>query len=356
MEKKKADSQNPLAEKQAWIKSRLKWLEKEPRAAFFYFFYLGAALEKARGNSIAPRNEHEVNPLSEEALGTKFIDLSIQQSKEKVKISGLMPEFDFNAPQGKTEAGAPELPEASEEIEKNSLLQSAPDIEKIPEKDPVELVGRFSVSALKGKPARGVSFPSFSQRVMGMENIHGCIINTLSEFDIRNVAKFIKEMGNAWTIAQEDFQQAFSWMDIKNKEQCVWVWNTMKEKGVSPPLNPLNNFQRWHFICATFDLWQGWTNDQIDELTKNQKKISPQRLDLKMSSCEPRKHKAVLMDELEKAWALKLFRKKEKERKAELKLPAKIKKKLTKLSALNGISESDMLVTLIESEYAKNQL
>jgi len=62
------------------------------------------------------------------------------------------------------------------------------------------------------------------------------------------------------------------------------------------------------------------------------------------------------MDELEKAWALKLFRKKEKERKAELKLPAKIKKKLTKLSALNGVSESDMLVTLIESEYARNQL
>jgi len=362
VEEKKADSQNTLAEKRSWIKNKLKWLEKEPRAAFFYFFYLGAVLEKARANSIAPRNEHEANPLSARALGIRPLNLAIaplagvQKSEEKVKLGGLMPEFNFNDPQEKHESGAPDLPEASEEIEKNSLLQSFPDMEKKPEKDLDELLKGFAGSTLKDKPARGVSFPSFSQRVMGMENIPECIINTLSEFNLRNVGEFIKEVGKAWTKAQEDFQQAFSWMDIKNKEQCIWVWNTMKEKGVSPPLNPLNNFQRWHFICATFDLWQGWTNDQIDELTKNQKKISPQRLDLKISSCEPRKHKAVLMDELEKAWALKLFRKKEKERKAELKIPAKIKKKLTRLSVMHGISESDILVALIESEYARNHL
>lgn len=124
VEEKKADSQNTLAEKRSWIKNKLKWLEKEPRAAFFYFFYLGAVLEKARANSIAPRNEHEANPLSARALGIRPLNLAIaplagvQKSEEKVKLGGLMPEFNFNDPQEKHESGAPDLPEASEEIEK----------------------------------------------------------------------------------------------------------------------------------------------------------------------------------------------------------------------------------------------
>lgn len=130
----------------------------------------------------------------------------------------------------------------------------------------------------------------------------------------------------------------------------------MKDKGVSPPLNPLNNFQRWYYICATFDLWKGWTNEQLDELMKGHQKISQQRLELKASSCAPLKHKTVLMDELDKAWKLKLLRKSAKEREAELKLSSKIKKKLRKLSVLYGVSESDMMASLIENEYARSDL
>ncbi|WP_370549417.1 hypothetical protein NMD73_00420 [Edwardsiella tarda] len=62
------------------------------------------------------------------------------------------------------------------------------------------------------------------------------------------------------------------------------------------------------------------------------------------------------MDELEKAWALKLFRKKKKEHQAVLKLPAKIKKKLTRLSEKYEISELDMMALLIESECVRNDL
>lgn len=130
----------------------------------------------------------------------------------------------------------------------------------------------------------------------------------------------------------------------------------MKNKGVSPPLNPLNNFQRWYFICATFDLWNGWTAEQVQELTKDHKKISQQRLELMDSPCAPQKHKAVLMDELEKAWKMKLGRKTIKDHNAELILSAKIKKKLRKLSVHYNMSESDMMASLIESEYVRNNL
>jgi hypothetical protein len=62
------------------------------------------------------------------------------------------------------------------------------------------------------------------------------------------------------------------------------------------------------------------------------------------------------MDELEKAWKMKLGRKTIKNHNAELILPAKIKKKLRKLSVHYNMSESDMMASLIESEYVRNNL
>ncbi|MCZ3470658.1 hypothetical protein LRS20_17555, partial [Klebsiella pneumoniae] len=37
------------AEKRARLKNKLKWLGKEPRASFFYFFFLALYFEKLRG-------------------------------------------------------------------------------------------------------------------------------------------------------------------------------------------------------------------------------------------------------------------------------------------------------------------
>ncbi|HCL7892862.1 TPA: hypothetical protein N2Y33_001167 [Raoultella ornithinolytica] len=360
-EKEKIRLLKEQAENKAWIKNKLKWLNKEPRAAFFFFFYLGINFQKSRSDSIVPKAENYADPLSEEALGTKSIRMAIdktpvRQPEERATIGGITSDFDFNSHQDKSESDAQEILEVQEKLEKNSLMNTVSVIQENPKEDIDKIINKLNTYKLNNKPANGVFFPYFVKDFTGIEDIPAYIIKTLSFFDINNVLSFIKETNEAWVRAQEDFQQAFSWMDIKNEQQCIWAWNTMKDKGVSPPVNPLNNFQRWHFICATFDLWQGWTKEQLDELTRGQKKISPQRLELKLSVCPPRKHKAVLMDELEKAWKMKLGRKTVNNHNAELKLPAKIRKKLTKLSEKYEISELDMMALLIESECTRNDL
>ncbi|MBW5841164.1 hypothetical protein H0I54_04975 [Yersinia kristensenii] len=359
-EKEKIRLRKEQAENKAWIKNKLKWLNKEPRAAFFFFFYLGINFQKSRGGCVVPKTEKYDNPLSAEALGTKSFRIAIdktpeQQPEVRATIGGIAPTFAFNPHQNKSELDAQEMLEVQEKLEKNSLMNTVSVIQENPKEDIDKIINKLNTYKLNNKPANGVSFPYFVKDFTGIEDIPAYIIKTLSFLDINNVLGFIKETNEAWVRAQEDFQQAFSWMDIKNEQQCIWVWNTMKDKGVSPPVNPLNNFQRWHFICATFDLWQGWTKEQLDELTRGQKKISPQRLELKLSVCPPRKHKVVLMDELEKAWKMKLGRKTVNNN-AELKLPAKIRKKLTKLSEKYDISELDMMALLIESECARNDL
>lgn len=360
-EKERIRLEKQSSEKYAWLKNKLKWLNKEPRAAFFFFFSLGINFQKSRSDSVVPKAENYADPLSAEALGTKSLKMAIdktpvRQPEERATIGGITPDFDFNFHQDKSESDAHEILEVQETSEKNSLMKTTPSTQENLKEDINEIIKKLNASRLDNKPANGVSFPHFAQYFTGVEDIPDYIIKTLSRFDIEKVIIFIKETKDAWVSVQEEFQQAFSWVDIKNEQQCFWVWNTMKDKGVCPPINPLNNFQRWHFICATFDLWQGWTNEQLDELTRGHKKISPQRLELKSSLCPLGKHKAVLMDELEKAWALKLFRKKKKEHQAVLKLPAKIKKKLTRLSEKYEISELDMMALLIESECVRNDL
>ena len=360
-EKEKIRLRKEQAENKAWIKNKLKWLNKEPRAAFFFFFYLGINFQKSRSDSIVPKAENYVDPLSAEALGTKSMRMAIdktpvRQLEERATIGGITSDFDFNSYQDKSESDAQEILEVQEKLEKNSLMNTVSDIQENSKENIDKTINKLNAYKLNNKPANGVFFPYFVKEFTGIEDIPAYIIKTLSFFDVNNVLSFIKETNEAWVRAQEDFQQAFSWMDIKNEQQCIWAWNTMKDKGVSPPVNPLNNFQRWHFICATFDLWQGWTKEQLDELTRGQKKISLQRLELKLSVCPPRKHKAVLMDELEKAWKMKLGRKTVNNHNAELKLPAKIRKKLMRLSEKYEISELDMMALLIESECARNDL
>jgi hypothetical protein len=48
------------AEKRARLKNKLKWLGKEPRASFFYFFFLALYFEKLRGQLVVPKAELDV--------------------------------------------------------------------------------------------------------------------------------------------------------------------------------------------------------------------------------------------------------------------------------------------------------
>ena len=260
-EKERIRLEKQSSEKYAWLKNKLKWLNKEPRAAFFFFFSLGINFQKSRSDSVVPKAENYADPLSAEALGTKSLKMAIdktpvRQPEERATIGGITPDFDFNFHQDKSESDAQEILEVQETSEKNSLMKTTPSTQENLKEDINEIIKKLNVSRLNNKPANGVSFPHFAQYFTGVEDIPDYIIKTLSRFDIEKVIIFIKETKDAWVSVQEEFQQAFSWVDIKNEQQCIWVWNTMKDKGVCPPINPLNNFQRWHFICATFDLWQ----------------------------------------------------------------------------------------------------
>lgn len=246
-EKEKIRLRKEQAENKAWIKNKLKWLNKEPRAAFFFFFYLGINFQKSRSDSIVPKAENYAYPLSAEALGIKSIRMAIdktpvRQPEERATIGGITSDFNFNSHQDKSESDAQEILDVQEKLEKNSLMNTVSVIQENPKEDIDKIINKLNTYKLNNKPANGVSFPYFVKDFTGIEDIPAYIIKTLSFLDINNVLRFIKETNEAWVRAQEDFQQAFSWMDIKNEQQCIWAWNTMKDKGVSPPVNPLNNF------------------------------------------------------------------------------------------------------------------
>lgn len=345
MEKELIRLKKQAAEKRARLKNKLKWLGKEPRAAFFYFFYLALYFEKMRSQLIGPKSEHDINPLSAKALGTEMITMEISHPRDdRPMIGGMTTNTDLDYLQ-KSES------KTTEAAEKNSLLLSHSDGYEKPEIGLDELLKKFDNFTLKNKPANGVFFPSFVSDFAGVEDILAYITDTLLDPRIDDPVTLMKKINAAWSSVYSHFPKAFSWMDIKNEDQCIWVWDTLKEKGVSPPVNPLNNYQRWYFICATFDFWQGWTNEQLKELKNKRKKASQHFLELMVSPLVPQKHKKVLMTELEKAWLQQVRRTKPESTIDLTTLPAKSKKKLAKLSGEYSISEMEMLVTLIDNEY-----
>ena len=340
-----------FSEKHSWLKNKLKWLNKEPRAAFFYFFYLALYGENTIDKCAQKVAKSFVDPFSAEALGIVKFDLtisekpSVHQGDGVASLGVMTSDFNLDVPENK--------PDAETSEPQNSLLLLASDKQETLEGDLDELIRILQPSTLKNKPANGVFFPNFVAHVKGVENIIRFVTNTFLYLDAKNIASLTTKINDAWSKVYADFPEVFSWMDIKNEEQCVWVWETMKNKGVSPPLNPLNNYQRWYFICATFDFWNGWTNAQLEELKRSRKKVSQQFLVLTESPTAPQKHKAVLMDELEKAWGQQLRRKKSKTGVDALKLPTKSKKQLFKLSNHYGVSETEIMVNLLEHKYSE---
>lgn len=332
------------AEKRARLKNKLKWLGKEPRASFFYFFFLALYFEKLRGQLVVPKAEHDINPLSAKALGTERITMKISHPRDdRPVIGGMTTNTDLDSLQ-KSES------KTTKADEKNSLLLSHSNRRESPEMDLDELLRKFDISTVKNKPANGVFFPGFMSDFAGVEDILEYITETLLNPNIDDPVALMKKINKAWSAVYADFPEAFSWMDVKNEEQCIWVWNTLKSKGVSPPLNPLNNYQRWNFICATFDLWNGWTNEQLEELKSKRKKVNQHFLKLMESPQSPQGHKKILMTELEKAWAQQVRRMQPKKAIDLAALPAKSKKKLAKLSGEYGESEMEILVRLIDNE------
>lgn len=329
-------------EKYKLLKKKLRWLDKNPRAACFYFFYIARFLSEWRSAVVRQDHIDEPSQISARALGTESIELSIEKNKAAT-LPGMMPEFNFNQTnEGKGYEG--------DELLENILNTN---LESASEKS---TLGKMSTPKKMMPPdfyyANGIYSPFMREMATGVDDVFECVLRELCDAETESRRKLIKAINTAWGQACGDFPEAFSWLDINDEKQCLWVWNLMKKKAVCPPINPLNNYQRWLFICATFDQWEGWTHEQLSYLKGNRKKMSQNFADLLTLPRSPLRHKAVLMGELQKAWDQKLFRRQSKENDMTIKISARTKKKLARLSEIYGESESDLMSSLIEREYA----
>lgn len=330
------------------LKKKLKWLDKDPRAAYFYFFYIARYLSELRANNVQsqhpPQHSPQLNPLSAESLGMEPIELSIEKNTTAT-LAGMTSQVNLE------ELGENDI---------DKILERMLDPRLFPSSENAEL------GYLEVKPdvtqklvlpehnyANGVYSYFLTKIATGVENIFEGILRGFLCLGAQTRRELIKEINTSWSQAYHDFPEAFSWMDINDKKQCLWAWKAMEKKFVTPPVNPLNNYQRWHFICATFDLWGGWTNEQLIYLKESRKKISQKFSNLQETNHAPQKHKVVLMDELEKAWGQKTFRRKTKENDAVIKLPASTKKNLIRLSENYGVPALNMVISLIEREYTE---
>ncbi len=323
----------------------MKWLDKNPRAACFYFFYIARSLSRPESEISQPEHLYERNPLSAKVLGMEKISLAVEKNKT-ASLTVMAPQVNFS-----------ELSKdrADKDVEINESLGRILSTELVSGSENATL-GKISISKTIMPAgffyANGIYTPFMQGIITGTDNIIERIVKELCDKDALTRRKLIKEINIAWAQAIGDFPEAFSWLDINDEKQCLWVWDIMKKKAVTPPANPINNIQRWQFICATFDLWDGWTQDQLSYLKAGRKKMSQNFSDLLSFPQFSHKHKAVLMDELEKAWSQKLFRRQVKENNTEIKLSVRVKKKLAKLSEIYGESESVLVASLIEHEYA----
>ncbi|HCQ7277767.1 TPA: hypothetical protein OL752_005315, partial [Citrobacter freundii] len=158
-----------FSEKHSWLKNKLKWLNKEPRAAFFYFFYLALYGENTIDKCAQKVAKSFVDPFSAEALGTVKFDLtisekpSVHQGDGVASLGVMTSDFNLDVPENK--------PDAETSEPQNSLLLLASDKQETLEGDLDELIRILQPSTLKNKPANGVFFPNFVAHVKGVENI-----------------------------------------------------------------------------------------------------------------------------------------------------------------------------------------
>lgn len=332
-------------EKYKALRRKLKWLDNNPRAACFYFFYIARSLSKPELEISRPVHLYERNPLSAKVLGMEKISLGVENNKT-ASLSVMTSQINLNemsADRIDTEIG---MDEDLERILNTEITAGSDNA----------VLGKMPVSkrimSTDFLYANGIYTPFLQGIVTGTDDSIERVVKELCDKDVLTRRKLIKEINIAWAQASSDFPEAFSWVDVNDEKQCLWVWGIMKKKAVAPPAYPINNIQRWQFICATFDLWEGWTHEQLSYLKDGRKKMSQSFSDLLSFPHSSHKHKGVLMDELEKAWSQKLFRRQVKENDTEIKLSVRVKKKLTNLSEMYGESESALVASLIEHEYA----
>lgn len=119
--------------------------------------------------------------------------------------------------------------------------------------------------------------------------------------------KHISKMEKAWRSCFNSYPNSFRWLDPKNDTQTLWVWEYFKIKMMRIPFEPIDSFQRYNLIISSFDLWDGWSDEQCASLNKKRKhplkKSNANFLD--SSSGE---HKDIFLSEIDKARRQQKFR------------------------------------------------
>lgn len=154
----------------------------------------------------------------------------------------------------------------------------------------------------------------------------------------------------AWANASNQFPSAFSWLDKNNEEQCLWVWEQMRKKYISIDTKPISCEQRYHFIIAIFDNWQGWSDRQLGYLKENKRRKDGKFISHGLGNTDALSHKEILLEELSKAWEQKSRRKKIKDTSPPLKLNKLYQKRLSQIAESKSMTLDEALKCLIDNE------
>ncbi|EPR2693617.1 hypothetical protein ACU4JC_002050 [Raoultella planticola] len=287
--------------------SRLKWLRKNPRAMHFFLFRLLA------NKNLALVSTNIRTHLDVPQLHVHDPDV-IMSPQNTVKINN------------------------KSEIKFQDLDINFQDLD-------------LNFSPPKCEQANGLDFSRITNTDVipdVMEKIIDTILNMYRSTRLADQA--ITEVMGTWANASNQFPRAFSWLDKNNEEQCLWVWEQMRKKYISIDTKPISCEQRYHFIIAIFDNWQGWSDRQLGYLKENKRRKDGKFISHGLGNTGTLSHKEILLEELSKAWEQKSRRKKIKDTSPPLKLNKLYQKRLSQIAESKSMTLDDVLKCLIDNE------
>lgn len=321
------------------VKKRLNWLKNDPRATCFYLFKLLMLLENERKSQVK-KNNTPVDRINSSHLLTSTTSINLSLTKENEITLGVKTgNFNFEkytSDNHLVEALSEPMPgyqvtpaEAFTDLKEPS--------ENIPLVEPVFI------------SESGPRFENFSAEVNGKLNLYDMVLSILMRPEKDTTKEIIARINAEWVDVYEKKPEPFAWVDMNNEKQCLWVMQYMKKNHLGIPLKAVNNNQRWHYIVATFDVWCGWSDNDIVRLASNSKKTKKNKSTL-FSDLEksPEQRKVEFLARMEKAWQQKEFRKHNKNENALIKITQSSMKKLNALSEFYSIPPGKILKQLID--------
>ncbi|PHI28280.1 Rho GTPase-activating protein [Budvicia aquatica] len=81
--------------------------------------------------------------------------------------------------------------------------------------------------------------------------------------------KYVDELYKKWLDQYNDFLRAFEWIDHKDEQQCVYLWEYLKGKGrIAGYLKPYHNAMRCDMMIASIDVWYTPPEEKLEFIQK----------------------------------------------------------------------------------------